>query len=128
MLFCYIFIVYPKHTISSDNSNLTQISQGTITNVVTPSRADIYSLRKIGKLAIINIINVNFGQLSGETKVATLSYKPFENRIFGVLMDRNGNLNNSKFVSAYVNRDDNGLYVVNVNELLYGTLMYLTND
>lgn len=104
---------------------LKEVVTGTVTNAITPTRADIFNVIKSGNVAQVCINNVAYSQsMSSDTKIATLSIKPklltrfliyrgADNSPLRGMLDTSGQL----FITDYTS-----------GNLLYGSFTYLTED
>ena len=106
------------------NSNLS-ISEGTVTNVVTPTRSDVFKCYKTGHVVQVFINNVSYGSsFSTDTEIATLQFPPIALTRF-LILQANGTI-----LSGFVNQNNSRISIngYTSGQLLYGSFVYLTNS
>ena len=101
------------------------ITEGTITDVVTPSRADLFKCYKSGNVVQVLVNNVSYASaFSTDTEIATLPYAPLGLCRF-MLLQLNGTI-----ASGFINQNNKRMTITgyNAGQLLYGSFTYLTNE
>ena len=95
-----------------------------LTNIVTPSRADIFAVHKVGRFAQIYINNLSYSSaFSSDTKVAKVNHTVSMLTRFMLYS------NASTYVTGFINQYGE-LYLNNysANTLLYGSITFMISD
>ena len=112
-------------------TDVSTIVKGTITNILVPTRADVLDVYKAGRVVQVVINNVIYSSsFSTDTAIFTLPYKPAMINTMDVgarfiLFNQDATLS-----FGFVKASNGNVYLNNYtgNKLLYGNIVYLTND